>query len=183
MATAEPAAPCVVGVRRPQAAEAVGYAGQDLAPAPQAVDVPSEPTFDLVPAQAPPAEAAVPTAVEPAVAAGPVVAAEPVVSAEPLVAAEPAAVPEQIVAPEPVVTVEPVATPVPVPAADDELRGLRTSLEASDARRVAAEQRADHAVAYAQQRSGRAQPGAERAPGQALQATEVQVRYRRRTRP
>jgi len=47
--------------------------------------------------------------------------------------------------------VAPVATPMPLPASDEELRSLRTSFDASEARRAAAEQRADNAVAYAQQ--------------------------------
>jgi nicotinate-nucleotide--dimethylbenzimidazole phosphoribosyltransferase len=63
----------------------------------------------------------------------------PIALAEP-VAVEPAAV-------EPV-AVEPVAVE---PVAGDELRALRALLDASEAGRVAAEQRADQAVQYAQQ--------------------------------
>ncbi len=79
------------------------------------------------------------------------------VSAEPVptepVAAEAAAT--ELVAPAPValepVAAVPVAPLLPVPPADDEVRSMRTLVEASDARRAAAEHRADNAVAYAQQ--------------------------------
>jgi hypothetical protein len=70
---------------------------------------------------------------------------------------------------------DPVATPLPVPPADDALRSMRTLVEASDARRTAAEHRADNAVAYAQQLQAeltRVQSELE----SKLQAAEVRVR-------
>ena len=84
---------------------------------------------------------------------------------------------------------EPVAPPVPVPAADDELRSLRLSAEASDARRTAAEQRADNAVAYAQQLQadltqvtadleGRLQASETRCRTAANEAQDWQIRHR-----
>jgi nicotinate-nucleotide--dimethylbenzimidazole phosphoribosyltransferase len=178
VATAEPAVPtpwgAPVGLD-----EAVADGHLDVAPV-EAAPVDATPA-DLAPVEAAPVEVAAVDAVpaEP-VAVGPIavepVAAQPVV--EP-VAAEPVVVDPQLAveagfAVEPSFAVEAV-TPVPAPAADDELRTLRTSLEASDARRVAAEHRADNAVAYAQQLQ--AELTEVRAELEAkLQAAEVRIR-------
>jgi hypothetical protein len=128
VATAEPAVPTPWGAPVEQA-DVVAEAVADVAPV-EAVAVDDSPV-DVV--------AAEPVAAESVVAEPE--AAEPVV-------VDPAFAVEPTFAVEPMFAVEPVATPMPAPAADD---ALRTSLEASDARRVAAEHRADNAVAYAQQ--------------------------------
>jgi ribonuclease E len=112
----------------------------------------------------------VPEAPAPEPAAQPV--AEPVLAepAAPLVV-DPAGQPVAVDA-APVVQVAPL---LPAPPADDELRSLRTMVEAADARRTAAEHRADNAVLYAQQLQSeltRVQSELEAK----LQASEVRVR-------
>jgi chromosome segregation ATPase len=78
---------------------------------------------------------------------------------------------------------------MPLPAADEELRSLRTSFEASEARRTAADQRADNAVAYAQQLQaqltqvtadleGRLQAAETRTRTVANEAQDWQIRHR-----
>jgi len=78
--------------------------------------------------------------------------------------------------PEPVAAAPvPVVPLLPVPPADDELRSMRTLVEASDARRAAAEHRADNAVAYAQQLQAELTRVQTELEGK-LQAAEVRVR-------
>jgi hypothetical protein len=159
----------VTVVATAEPAEPVAWGAPVAPPAFEPVPVESPP--DVLPVEALPVEpAAVEAAVEPAaVEAAPVepapvdaaLEAAPVdvapvettqVDVAPVDAAPVGVAAIQAVPFEPVpVEVVPAVTPVPAPLADDELRTLRTSLEASDARRVAAEQRADNAVAYAQQ--------------------------------
>ena len=149
VATAEPAAPVPWGPpAEPADSEPVGL----RRPRPRAGSAGARshrPPSSLAPSRLPPSRLWSPP-LSSRSSAEPVVAAEQMVSAEPRRgrADSPA---RAVVAARARGGLEPVATPVPVPAADDELRALRTPLEASDARRVAAEQRADNAVAYAQQ--------------------------------
>ena len=145
IADAEPATPAPWG---PPVGYAVSDSGHDAA--------------DTIPAQAPESyswDVQPPSA--PTVGTAPVEVAEQV----PPVPAAPSDLP----------TALPVPVPVPVASGDEEVRALRTLLDASEARRSEAEQRADHAVAYAQQLQAdltRVQSELEAK----LQATEVRVR-------
>lgn len=174
VATAEPATPAPWGVPVATAAEALVELPMFLAPADSVpADLPAEP----MPVDVTPVEAPVASAVE-----APVEAAleSPVEAAQ---------APVEAVAQTPLPLPELVAPPVPVPAADDELRSLRLSAEASDARRTAAEHRADNAVAYAQQLQaeltqvttdleGRLQASETRCRTAANEAQDWQIRHR-----
>jgi hypothetical protein len=189
VATAEPATPAPWGPPAlPALPAADGSSGDvpqddfvDLLPpvdAPRAEARPlDEGPVDSVPAEAAPADAA-PVDVTP-------IEAAPVESAP----VESAPVEPVDAAPVETAPVEPPPTPMPLPAADEELRSLRTSFEASEARRTAAEQRADNAVAYAQQLQaqltqvtadleGRLQAAETRTRTVANEAQDWQIRHR-----
>ncbi len=153
VAHAEPASPAPWG-------PPVGYAAPDEYGTAEPDAVPVQAVEPLPEALAEPV--AEPVFVEP-VATAPVPVAVETVAVQP-VALEPVAL-------EPV----PVATPVPAPPAHDEVRAMRTLVDASEAQRTAAEQRADNAVAYAQQLQAELTRVQSELEGK-LQASEIRTR-------
>ena len=124
------------------------------------------PPVEAPPVEAPPSEASLPAA--PVPDAAPVSDAAPASGSQPFAFHDQPALPVQATAPA-------ATAPVPLPAEDDELHKLRALLEASEARRSAAEHRADQAVGYGQQMQAELARVTADLEGR-LQAAEIRIR-------